>query len=163
MTHRPNKSAPSEVDNPAAPEQPEGEKWVTLAEAAEAAAVSVSAIRKWYRSGLRSRLAPGPTGQRREVELSEVLERAGRRIGPTPPKASPIPEGMALVPAATWQRYLDISVAYAEAGERVGRAEATAEQYRSRLEEYRARVAALEEQLAAARTATETRRRWWRR
>jgi hypothetical protein len=84
---------------------------------------------------------------------------------------------MALVPAATWQRYLDISVAYAEAGERVGRAEEKAEQYRSRLEEARERVTDLEQELKTAEEArlaritaleeqlkaAQARRSWWRR
>jgi transposase len=54
-------------------------EWVTLAEAAAAAGVSVSALRTWYRRGdVASELAAGPHGQQRLVRLEDVLERAAR-------------------------------------------------------------------------------------
>lgn len=53
--------------------------WVTLAEASEAAGVSVSALRKWYRNGIiESRTVPGPRGEQRLVPLDAVQERAAR-------------------------------------------------------------------------------------
>ncbi len=55
--------------------------WVRLAEAEEAAGVSRSALRSWYRTGqIPSRLEPGPHGDERLVPLQAVLERA-RRAG----------------------------------------------------------------------------------
>ena len=152
---RPRTGEPSKPAPAAAAEYPEGTDWVPLRDAADAAGVSVSALRKWYHDEqIPSRLAPGRTGQRRLVPLEAVLERAGRHrpeASAIPPRVGPVPEGMALVPAADWERMLSIAVAYAEAGERVGRAEERAEQYRGRLEEARQRAAALEAQLAEER------------
>jgi haloalkane dehalogenase len=52
--------------------------WVTLRVAADAAQISVSTLRRWYRAGrIESRLARGPRGNRREVKISEVLQEAG--------------------------------------------------------------------------------------
>lgn len=166
-----------------APEADTG--WVTLAEAAKASGMSVSGLRKLYREGrIESRVGPGPTGERRYVPLEAVLAHKSRHALPTGPaveqrvavleaelaaraqeaeeRPAPVPEGYALVPVALAERLgylLDVATAYAEAGERAGRAEATAEQYHARIEEYRERVAALEEQLVAA----QARRPWWRR
>lgn len=142
---------------------PAVEEWLTLRQAAALAGVSVSAVRKWLASGLRSRLVEGPNGKQREVVRAEVLARVQRRQEQAAPAAAPqpapVPEGYALVPVSLVERIgylLDAAAKYAEAGERAGRAEATAEQYHRSIEGYRERVAALEEQLAAAR------RRWWR-
>lgn len=164
---------PSATPPDTAPDYPEGIAWVPLREAADAAGVSVSALRKWYTRGdIPSRMEPGPTGERRLVPLEAVLERAGRhrpadypaRVGP-----APVPEGMALVPAADWERMLSIAVRYAEAGERVGRAEEKAEHYHARLVEAREehtaaltrereRIAALEAELREERSRFRLRR-----
>jgi transposase len=51
--------------------------WVTLDEAARAAAVSRSALRSWYRSGrIPSVMVAGPHGPQRLVPLEAVLDRA---------------------------------------------------------------------------------------
>ena len=56
------------------------DRWVSLAEAADAAGVSRSTLRAWYRDGrLPSRLVPGRNGPMREVPLEPVLERS--RLG----------------------------------------------------------------------------------
>jgi excisionase family DNA binding protein len=63
----------------------EAPDWVTVAEAEEAAGVSRSAIRAWYRNGeIASHMVGGPHGGQRLVDLDEVMARAaraGRRIG----------------------------------------------------------------------------------
>jgi len=95
---------------------------------------------------------------RRLVPLAAVLDRAGRGAEAPPARTGPVPEGMALVPAATWERMLSIAAAYAETGERVGRAEERAEQYRARIEEARLRVEALEGELRSERSRFRFRR-----
>lgn len=161
MTH-PDPKAQPESNPEVVPGYPEpATEWVTLRDAAEAAGVSVSALRKWYRAGdLPSRMEPGPTGPRRMVPLAAVLERVGR-TAEAPPRTGPVPEGMALVPLAVAERLaalLDIATAYGEAGERVGRAEERAEQYRARIEEARLRVEALEAELRSERSRLRFRR-----
>lgn len=57
-------------------------EWVSLAEAEEAAGVSRSTLRAWYRGGhIPSRLVPGPYGVQRMVPLDVVIERAQRSPG----------------------------------------------------------------------------------
>ncbi len=56
--------------------------WVTLAEAAETAGVSKSALRAWFRNGeIPARIEDGPHGPQRLVPLDSVLERAGDTAG----------------------------------------------------------------------------------
>ncbi|MBO0691990.1 MAG: helix-turn-helix domain-containing protein [Acidimicrobiaceae bacterium] len=59
--------------------QPFEEGWVTLEEASEAAGVSRSTLRSWYRSGqIASRMVAGVHGPQRLVPLDAVLDRALR-------------------------------------------------------------------------------------
>ncbi|MGI8792204.1 MAG: hypothetical protein ACR2H3_03355, partial [Acidimicrobiales bacterium] len=56
--------------------------WISLAEAEEAAGVSRSTLRAWYRGGhVPSRLVPGPHGVQRMVPREIVVERAQRSPG----------------------------------------------------------------------------------
>ena len=62
----------------------DADAWVGLAEAEQAAGVSRSSLRTWYRSGqIPSRLVNGPHGLQRLVPLTSVVERA-RRSGRIP-------------------------------------------------------------------------------
>ncbi|HEX7167727.1 MAG TPA: hypothetical protein VF230_12170 [Acidimicrobiales bacterium] len=55
------------------------DEWIPLAAAEEAAGVSRSTLRAWYRSGrIASRLMPGPHGLQRLVSRTAVLEQAAR-------------------------------------------------------------------------------------
>jgi transposase len=57
--------------------EPVEEGWVTLTEAADAAGVSRSTLRSWYRSGrIASVMVSGPHGPQRLVPLDAVLDRA---------------------------------------------------------------------------------------
>ncbi len=54
-------------------------RWVTVAEAEEAAGVSRSALRAWYRRGeVPSKVVDGPHGPTRLVALEAVTERASQ-------------------------------------------------------------------------------------
>lgn len=56
---------------------PVEEGWVTLEEAVDAAGVSRSTLRSWYRSGrIASKMVAGVHGPQRIVSLSEVVDRA---------------------------------------------------------------------------------------
>lgn len=96
-------------------------RWVSLAEAAEAAGVSRSTLRAWYRDGrLASRLVPGRNGPMREVPLEPVLERArlGDRLAAAArPAAADEPDGDRLAVAA-------LEAALLRAEQRAERAEA---------------------------------------
>ncbi|MGD0439536.1 MAG: helix-turn-helix domain-containing protein [Acidimicrobiales bacterium] len=60
-------------------EQPPEDGWVTLEEASQAAGVSRSTLRSWYRAGqLPSRMMAGTHGPQRLVPLDAVLDRALR-------------------------------------------------------------------------------------
>lgn len=101
-----------------------GERWVSLNEAAEAAGVSRSTLRAWYRDGrLASRLVPGANGPMREVPLEPVLQRArlGERLAAAArPDMAPEPEGAA--PGGAAVAALEAALLRAEA--RADRAEA---------------------------------------
>jgi hypothetical protein len=59
--------------------QPYEEGWVTLEEASNAAGISRSTLRSWYRSGqIRSKMVAGNHGPQRLVPLEEVVDRALR-------------------------------------------------------------------------------------
>ncbi|MCL2393666.1 MAG: helix-turn-helix domain-containing protein [Acidimicrobiaceae bacterium] len=59
--------------------QPHEEGWVTLDEASEAAGVSRSTLRSWYRNGqIPSRMVAGVHGPQRLVPLEAVVDRALR-------------------------------------------------------------------------------------
>ncbi len=110
--------------------------WVTLREASERAGVSVSTLRNWFRDGkIESRLAPGPTGDRRIVRISEVLERTGRSpagdrqdvlvevvlqpqvdVGGSLARAE---EPAVVVPRSAWQKMLEQLGALHDAGRRL--------------------------------------------
>jgi transposase len=56
--------------------------WVTLADAAETAGVSKSALRAWFRNDeIPARIEDGPHGPQRLVPLDAVLERARETAG----------------------------------------------------------------------------------
>jgi hypothetical protein len=139
-----------------APKYPEpATEWATLPAAAKAAGVSVSALRKWYGAGeIPSRMAPGPTGPRREVPLAAVLARARRRAAPPGPRTGPVPEGLSLVPASL---FADLQAAYLTAQERALDAEV-----RARVAEHK--LTRAEEEAARLRgELDQARRPWWRR
>jgi transposase len=59
--------------------QPLEDGWVTLEEASDAAGVSRSTLRSWYRGGqIPSRMVPGVHGPQRLVPLEAVVSRALR-------------------------------------------------------------------------------------
>jgi transposase len=59
--------------------QPLDEGWVTLEEASNAAGVSRSTLRSWYRSGqIPARMVVGGHGPQRLVPLEQVVDRALR-------------------------------------------------------------------------------------
>jgi transposase len=59
--------------------QPYEEGWVTLEEASDAAGISRSTLRSWYRSGqIPSKMVAGPHGPQRLVPLEQVVDRALR-------------------------------------------------------------------------------------
>ncbi len=59
--------------------QPFDEGWVTLEEASNAAGVSRSTLRSWYRSGqIPSKMVVGGHGPQRLVPLEQVVDRALR-------------------------------------------------------------------------------------
>ncbi len=75
-------------------------RWVTLAEAEEAAGVSRSTLRAWFRSGeVPSRLEAGPHGPQRLVPVEAVLDKARRSParGRARPRANETETGDALV------------------------------------------------------------------
>jgi transposase len=58
-------------------DEPAEEGWVTLGEAADAAGISRSTLRSWYRSGrVTSVMVSGPHGPQRLVPLDAVLDQA---------------------------------------------------------------------------------------
>jgi transposase len=84
-------------DHPVEPHRPEGEEvdwdsvlaqlaaqpldegWVTLEEASNAAGISRSTLRSWYRSGqIPSKMVVGGHGPQRLVPLEQVVDRALR-------------------------------------------------------------------------------------
>lgn len=148
---------------------------ITITEAAEILGKHRNTVRGWIRGGkLRSAVleadaAGGAVWRIDRTEIEALAPDKPAEVGesrteeePSPPAPTPpesprtVPEGYELVPAATFARLVDIAAAYGEAGERVGRAEATAEVYRERLEaarleavELRAERDRLREALAA--------------
>jgi predicted site-specific integrase-resolvase len=59
--------------------QPFDEGWVTLEEASDAAGVSRSTLRSWYRGGqIPSKMVVGGHGPQRLVPLEQVVDRALR-------------------------------------------------------------------------------------
>lgn len=124
------------------------ERWVPLSEAEEAAGVSRSTLRSWYRSGrIPSRMAPSPHGMQRLVPLRTVLaqsERSPRRPRRTgTSEATESPEPAALPPLAEF--------AVRQAVERAERAEARAERLETELKAAIERAAAAETELRLLR------------
>lgn len=86
-------------------------KLVTLREAAVTAGVSISALRKWYRSDLvYSELADGPNGAQRMVDLDMVLARSARI---QEDRAS---SGVIAVPSDVWRSTVEAIRSGATAG-----------------------------------------------
>lgn len=136
------------------PDTDDQPSWVTLREASEACGVSVSALRKAYRSGrIDSRDEHGPYGVQKRVRLDQVREVVG--AGPRP---QPRTDSTALVLLEEARRGWDAVAALHLAGqdlsaarERAGRAEGEARVYAELVDELRARVALLERELQQAR------------
>ena len=122
-------------------EQP---RWVTVAEAAEAAGVGRSTIRAWYRADLPSRLVDGPHGPTREVPLDAVLDRA--RLGERLAAALSDPAGVAAGPSAAGGTGDAAVLALADA---LQRAEARADRAEAALRDALVRAARAEARLAA--------------
>ncbi len=72
--------------------QPVEEGWVTLLEASNAAGVSRSTLRSWYRSAqIPSRMVAGTHGPQRMVLLEAVIDRAFRSSAPEGSWRTPAP------------------------------------------------------------------------
>lgn len=129
---------------------------ITMREAAEVAGVHRNTVRNWVKSGKfdTARLEADPDGSgeiwridRDELEDQGLLAGEPQTVpvtaatetetpaAATPP--APVREGYELVPMEILERLLNIAATYGEAGERVGRAEATVETLRERLDETR--------------------------
>jgi len=138
--------------------------WLGVGEAAPAAGVSLSAIRKWIASGeVPTRTGTGPRGDRVEVPLDAVTDRAKRAA----PAGGP---GAALVLADAFTRLEALAAQLVDYGERAARAEVRAEMLDRQLDEARAEVRRLTDALDDARAAPTTPttgtvrpQRWWRR
>lgn len=114
--------------------------WVTLAEAEEAAGVSRSTLRAWYRGGhVPSRLVPGPHGVQRMVPRDVVVERArrspgvGRRPSPDlgPPPAAHPGEQKGADMAESMVRMAELACQQAEARAAAAEARAAAAEARA--------------------------------
>ena len=125
-----------------------------MREAHELTGASISAIRKWYRSGaIASKTTAGLRGEEKLVDLDAVRERitAARGTGEAPQRpvqaSEPAGPGTALevLNGALSETFAKL----AEMQERAIKAEAEAEHLRERL--------------AELRTKTETKRKWWQR
>jgi hypothetical protein len=119
-------------------ERGDARRWVSVAEAATIAGVSVSAVGRWQRSGrIAHRVETG--GQRRRlVDLDEVLElRAAGAAGRAKKKGgNVVPLASAKLAAGELQERLERATkAAAAAEERAAAAEAEAEQLRRRIAE----------------------------
>ena len=128
--------------------------WISLGDAEEAAGVSRSTLRAWYRSGrIPSRLMPGPHGLQRLVPREAVLEQAARspRAGaPARPQATPSSAPDPSVrPPSDVVRLAELAVA--EARERTAAAEARAEAAEARERVALERAAAAEAELRLLR------------
>lgn len=149
-----------------------GERWVTLKDASRQLRVSVSALRKWKRKDeVEWRMAPGPTGDRIEVELGSARARAAETIphvsaeddgqeldvdeepAAAPPPA-PSEPGRALIPVSELGGLFD---RLAEAEARATRAELIEEHLRERLAELERERERMAEELEGER------RPWWKR
>lgn len=144
------------------------EEWVTLREAERLTGVPVRTLRSWYGSGkVQSRMMTGGAhGPQRQVMVAEVQAQAEGRQAPTPPPTPPteptppittgtVPEGMQLVPLDAWTTMLEqlgnlhrAGQDLAEARERAGRAEATAQFQTERRHELERENAELRARLA---------------
>jgi hypothetical protein len=144
-------------------------EWVTLRQASLDAGVSVSALRKWYRSGaIPSRMEPGVHGEHRLVELGAVRARIGNyreQTGTLPQDVPAIPEGTTLVPLEAWQQVMvqlghlhEAGQQLADARERAGKAETEAAFFKERFAEVRDELRA-----ATARAEAREHRGWFRR
>jgi hypothetical protein len=142
-------------------------RWVTLNEAADAAGVTIGQFTAWYlRDEIASRLERGPHGERRLLDLDEVLARARPGVSPEPPVLRALPDagGAAsgvLVPLEAWQRALEQLAHLHELAREVGDAKAQAAKYETTTEFQRERVRELKDELAQARAPR--RRRLFRR
>ncbi|MHB1447428.1 MAG: hypothetical protein ACYCTI_03815 [Acidimicrobiales bacterium] len=171
--------AASETDPARTEDAPEAERWVPLKEAAEAAGITVSALRKAYREDrIDSTMGPGPTGPQRLVGLGQVLERMGpgkrglqtvraalAAPGTVLPGAGPAGEYLP-VPRAAWESLLEqvgnlhqAGQELAEARERAAKAETANDFLKEQLAEARARVAAAE---GPSDRESRPKRRWFR-
>lgn len=153
---------------------------VTLPVAAQAAGVSVSALRKWYRNGtIRSETVDGPNGPQRIVSLNDVMERASkfralsgaRELTPAEEKMDPetVSGRGLLIPRDDWAKMMSQLGNMLEMSERVTAASAEAakertanEFLRERLAELRERLETAEAKLAENETAHAGRRGWRR-
>jgi len=123
--------------------------------------MSVSGLRKLYREGrIDSRLGPGPTGERRFVNLEAVLAYTGRR--PMPGRSGPVPDALSLVPVSTFNA---LQVAYLETQRQALDAEVRARVAEHDLTRTRYDLTRTREDLDRLRAeldAAKARRRWWR-
>jgi DNA-binding transcriptional MerR regulator len=137
---------------------------VTLRDAADATAITVSTVRNWARKGrVSTKMEDRVDGPRRMVDLASVLDHA-RALGrvdetaaqhppPAPPEpvaaepASPptgVPEGQMLVPLDAWEKMLmqlgnlhEAGQQLADARERAAKAETEAAFLRERIADLR--------------------------
>jgi hypothetical protein len=127
---------------------PTPDEWVTLRIASERADVAVGTLRRWYGAGkVESRLVPGPTGPRRLVNLSAVLDRTGRRppqlpAAYTPPAAQEAtaaqeappatPPGTMLIPLDSWNTMMSQLANLHSAGQELADAREAAGRFEER-------------------------------
>ncbi|MEA2827061.1 MAG: hypothetical protein QOG43_1500 [Actinomycetota bacterium] len=153
VTKRAPAARPPAAPEPAAPAPAETGTWVLQADAATATGFSVSAIRKWRRSGLvadRKRTTAGGL-ERVEVRLEDVEARLSEqpterpRPAPAPPEAGP-PAGSAIIAIA------DMEALFA----RVREAEARADQAEARLQAAEVEARFMSGQMAELRRQVQT-------
>lgn len=162
-------------------------RWLTVAEAAEAADVSVGTIRRWYSGDdpdVPSEMRDGTHGPERVMPADAVRERAarsGRRpadfdaaLAGLDGQAADVAAPDTLpVPREDWERLLERLATADEIMARAAKAEAEATFLRERLGELRAAHAAAVDERDAMRAQelerlrsieeAAARRRWWQR
>lgn len=164
---RPNPSLAREANMIAMTE----ERWVTLREAQAEAGVSLSALRKWYRSGvIRSQDKEGVHGPHKLVAIDDVHRRINAYREATSPSVVPLVvvpppssndgngdnHGQMLVPREAWQQVMDqlghihqAGRELAEAREEKAKAEVTVDFLRPQLEDLRSALEAKDRALNA--------------